>query len=290
MLSYTDFLSRASGAACRARSRRLVPVAASRRSGDVDADRAVVRPRDMRPDERVRHALRGRRRREHVIDPPADVPLARAAPLPPPRVVSGFARMPGTERVDPAGREPATELCAFLRKEATGLRVLLRPREVDFLVRGVEVADHEHRAASLQSFDVIEDGTVELELVRHAAVVALAAAALREIAVDDEDASEAGGDEPALVVETRLAEPDLDGVGRRARVDRDAAVSQALRGREACMPSGRNARVEVELIGSRAYFLNADHVRPGLVEETGEALLHAGTKPVHVPADYTHRA
>src|SRR5690606_39782000 len=106
------------------------------------------------------------------------------------------ARMPGTERVDPAGREPATELCAFLRKEAAGLRVLLRPREVDFLVRGVEVADHEHRAASLQSFDVIEDGTVELELVRHAAVVALAAAALREIAVDDEDASEAGGDEP----------------------------------------------------------------------------------------------
>ena len=54
---------------------------------DIDTDRAMVGAPLGRPDEGIVRALHRGRRREDVVDPPPDVPLARSAPLPPPRVV-----------------------------------------------------------------------------------------------------------------------------------------------------------------------------------------------------------
>src|SRR5690606_28130173 len=55
----------------------------ARLSSDVDADGTMVRPQHVGPDEGVGHAFRRGRRCEHIVDPPSDVTLARAAPLAP---------------------------------------------------------------------------------------------------------------------------------------------------------------------------------------------------------------
>ena len=52
---------------------------------DIDTDRAMVGAPLGRPDEGIVRALHRGRRREDVVDPPPAVPLARSAPLPPPR-------------------------------------------------------------------------------------------------------------------------------------------------------------------------------------------------------------
>src|SRR5690606_18315715 len=121
------------------------------------------------------------RRSEHVVDSPPYVALPRTAPLAPPRVVTVLTGMARAKRIDPTRFDPAGELRAFFRQKAARLRIVFRPREVDFLVRRVEVADHEHAAAPPPPLHVREDRAVEIELVRDAAVVPIPAAALREI-------------------------------------------------------------------------------------------------------------
>src|SRR5690606_26668305 len=107
-------------------------------------------------------------------------------------------RMAYAERIDPARGDPARKLLALFRQKAARFGVVFRAGEIDLLVRRVEVADHEHLAALSQPLHALEHGPIEVELVRHAAVVAVLAAALREIAVDDEQLAEAGRDQPAL--------------------------------------------------------------------------------------------
>src|SRR5690606_24812390 len=129
---------------------------------------------------RIADARRRGRARKHVVDAPADVSLPRAAPLPPPGVMTGLSGMARTERVDPARGDPAGELGALLGQKAARLRIVLRPGEVDLLVCRVEVADHQHAAQRPKPLDALECRAVEVELVRNAAVVAVLAAALRE--------------------------------------------------------------------------------------------------------------
>src|SRR5947209_4825749 len=98
----------------------------------------MVRPDHVALDERAAHELHRRRRREHVVDPPAEVLRARAEALAPPRIMPG-AGLERAERVDPARADPAVELRTLLGQEAAVDHVLLRAREVDLAVRRVEV-------------------------------------------------------------------------------------------------------------------------------------------------------
>src|SRR5258705_10419036 len=98
---------------------------------------------------------------------------ARAEALTPPRIVPGTG-LERAERVDPARADPPVQLCALLGQEAAVHHVLLRPREIDLAVGGVEVADHEHAPPGApQLLHPLEQRSVEAELGGHAAVVAL---------------------------------------------------------------------------------------------------------------------
>src|SRR5688572_2505818 len=122
----------------------------------------MVGPEHVALDERAAHELHRRRRREHVVDPPADVLRAHAEALAPPRIMRA-GRLERAERVDPARADPAVELGALLGQEAAVLHVLLRPREIELAMRGVEIAHHEHALAGAAQLLRSEEHTSELQ-------------------------------------------------------------------------------------------------------------------------------
>ena len=69
---------------------------------DIDTDRAMVGAPFVGPDKSLVYAPHRSRRCEDVVDPPSDVPLARAAPLPPPRVLVRHPRDAERERYPPS--------------------------------------------------------------------------------------------------------------------------------------------------------------------------------------------
>ena len=84
---------------------------------DIDPDRAMVGAPLLGPDEGLVYAPHRSRRCEDVVDPPSDVPLARAAPLPPPRVLVGRLGMQRAKGIHPARLEPAVEFGPLLGEE-----------------------------------------------------------------------------------------------------------------------------------------------------------------------------
>ena len=65
---------------------------------DIDTDWAMVGTPFVGPDKGLVYTPHRSRRCEDVVDPPSDVPLARAAPLPPPRVLVRRLGMQGISR------------------------------------------------------------------------------------------------------------------------------------------------------------------------------------------------
>ena len=113
---------------------------------DIDTDRAMVGTPFVGPEKGLVYAPHRSRRCEDVVDPPSDVPLARAAPLPPPRVLVRRLGMQGAKGIHPARVDPAVEFGPLLGEEPAVRDIRLRARQVDRAVRRVVVADHEHRA------------------------------------------------------------------------------------------------------------------------------------------------
>ena len=69
---------------------------------DIDPDRAMVGAAFVGPDKGLMYALHCSRRCEDVVDSPSDVPLARTAPLPPPRVLVRRLGMQSAKGIHPA--------------------------------------------------------------------------------------------------------------------------------------------------------------------------------------------
>ena len=151
---------------------------------DIDTDRAMVGTPFVGPDKGLVYAPHRSRRCEDVVDPPSDVPLARAAPLPPPRVLARRLGMQGAKGIHPARVDPAIEFGPLLGEEPAVRDIRLRTRQVDRAVRRVVVADHEHRAPAPEFLRPGEDRPREVELVADPAVVPGRAASLGEVAVD----------------------------------------------------------------------------------------------------------
>jgi len=213
--------------------------------------------------------------------------IFRAHPeaLAPPRIMPG-AGLERAKRVDPARADPAVELRALLGQEAAVHRVLLRAREIDLAVRGVQIAHHQHAlAGAAQLLHALEHGAVEVELVRHAAVVAVVAAALRKVSVHHHEPAEARDLEPALGVEAPVAERGLDRVGLAAREQPDPAVAALRRRGEIGMPAARCAHLRGQLVAQRAHLLHADDLGARVREPLREALACARAQAVHVPGD-----
>ena len=138
---------------------------------DIDPDGAMVGAPFGGPDKGLVYAPHRRRRCEDVVDPPSDVPLARAAPLPPPRVLARLLGMQGAKDIYPARVDPAVEFGPLLGEEPAVRDIRLRARQVNHAVRRVVVADHEHRAPTPQRLRSGEDRPREVELVADPAVV-----------------------------------------------------------------------------------------------------------------------
>ena len=81
---------------------------------DIDPDRAMVGAPFVGPEKGLVYAPHRSRRCEDVVDPPSDVPLARAAPLPPPRVLARLLGMQGAKDIYPARVDPAVEFGPLL--------------------------------------------------------------------------------------------------------------------------------------------------------------------------------
>ena len=71
---------------------------------DIDTDWAMVGTPFVGPEKGLVYARHRGRRREDIVDPPSDVPLACATPLPPPRVLVRHPRDAGRERHPPSPR------------------------------------------------------------------------------------------------------------------------------------------------------------------------------------------
>ena len=95
---------------------------------DIDTDWAMVGAPFVGPEKGFVYAPHRSRRCEDVVDPPSDVPLARAAPLPPPRVLARLLWMQGAKDIYPARVDPAVEFGPLLGEEPAVRDIRLRAR------------------------------------------------------------------------------------------------------------------------------------------------------------------
>ena len=95
---------------------------------DIDTDWAMVGAPFVGPEKSLVYAPHRSRRCEDVVDPPSDVPLARAAPLPPPRVLARLLGMQGAKDIYPARVDPAVEFGPLLGEEPAVRDIRLRAR------------------------------------------------------------------------------------------------------------------------------------------------------------------
>ena len=260
---------------------------------DIDANWAVVGAPLVGPDESIAHSLHRRRRREDVVDPPSHVPLARSAPLSPPRVMAGLVGMQGAKGVHPSRFEPAVQLGPLLGEKTAVPDIGFRAGQVDLAVGGIVIPDHEHRASAPQLLHPVEYRPIEVELVANPAVVTILSASLGEVAVDNHKPSaagpEVGGDEPPLDVEPWFSEGDLHPLGLKPGVDTNTAVSPALGYGERGVPTWWRAGGGRDLLGQRANLLDADDVGSRAAPKVCQPPPRASANPVDVPAHDPHQ-
>ncbi len=111
------------------------------------------------------------------------------------------------------------------------------------------------RRAPAQLLEPVEDATVEVELVRDAAVVAQPAAAFWEVDVGDDEPAEGGDLHAALDVEALDAEHRVDSIRRQAAQQTDAAVTAPLGRGEVTMPGTQPPDLVGHLVGKGADLL-----------------------------------
>ena len=171
---------------------------------------------------------------KHVIEAPADVPLAHAEALTPPGVVACAPASNATEGVDPAGSDPARRVPArSLGQEAAASSRSAGAAPGRCRAGSVEIAhapapDSRPAAASAPA----RTAPVELELVGNARVVALLPVAVGKVHVGHDEPAEARELQPPLVVEAVVAEADT-----RPRPARGARTT-----RRRCSPGARRPR------------------------------------------------
>ena len=268
----------------------------TRWAGELSWRRALARwPSDyLRPDRRVvgphhvveypcpPHPVPELLRNQYVVDPPADVPLARAGPVGPPGVVPPVPDE-HPEGVHVAEPEKVRHPVPLLLRESRAVRVVLRPRYVQLRVRHVEVPAYHERLPPPEPLRESLEGPVELELVVEPGEPLLG---VREVNVDHVELLQLYRYHAPLVVEPRV--PDAAGHrdGLHPRERHRARVAPPPRGVQ--VGQVPRSRVDLERHGVRPHLLQEDHlVSPG--QELHQALPHRAPQPVDVPRRYPQR-
>src|SRR5579871_6055 len=213
----------ASTSRSRGRSATAAPARPSEGMVVVDDQRRVVREAGFLPDAGALRAPAERRRRDLVVDAPADVLDPRSAARRPPRVLLG-ARIHMAEGVDEAhAPEQLVKPGAFLRQEAGVLLVGAPVLQVDLFVGDVPVAaQHVVAPAAPQPLEVRQELAEEAEL----GLLALRARGTGgQVQRHDRQRAEPRLEIAALRVELGRAEAANDLIRLAPRVDRDAAVA-----------------------------------------------------------------
>ena len=188
------------------------------------------------------------------------------------------------ERVHEARADKIAEARALLIGEAGVAHVLLRPRQIDFLVGDVEIAAEEHGLFLLQLLRVGEQRAVPLLPEADAHKLGLR---VGHVDADDVAVVELRGDRAALGVVRHRSEAERDGHGFLFREERGAAVAFFLRG----VPDHLVAlgpRDALHVAGQRLHFLEANHVGFRRGHPVEQALAERGAHAVDVPREEFH--
>ena len=146
----------------------------------------------------------------------------------------------------------------FDRQKPGRILVLSRPREIYFLVRGVDIAaENDGAALSAQGFDVVQEVGIVLHFVRHAAVVT---AAIREIGVDENEVPIVSYDGAPLAIVVCHAETGLNGERLSFGEQGCATISGALGRCPECVVSGWFSQIVSNLIRPAFRLLQGDDV------------------------------
>jgi len=190
------------------------------------------------------------------------------------------------EGVQVAVGHELVEPVALDAQKARGVRVLLGPGEVDFLVGGVEVPADDNGLFLAQFLGIVEEAVVEAELVGQALGVALA---VGEVDVEQVEIRVFEEDEPALALVGLQRQAHAGGQGLRPGDGGHARIALLFL---AVVPEGLVARgapvVVVELVRMALGFLEADHVGVRGPEPVPEVLLGHGPEAVDVPGIEFH--
>ena len=226
---------------------------------------------------------------EVIVNAPAGVVFPRASAVGPPGVLSVVVVEFAEDVFPSAVADEGVHPLALFGKEAGVFEVAAPVADVFFGAGDVDVAADEVFAlvaSALVAADFFgEPFSHEFHRLVFDLLPRVAAGAGREVERDDAEAGEVQLDEAPFVVEQRVSELVVDGVGLLFGVDGDAGVSGFLgEGEVSAQVCGRGGFGD-ELVLLRADFLRAEDVGFGLGEPLSEPLAESGANAVEVEGD-----
>jgi len=182
------------------------------------------------------------------------------------------------EGVDETRSNDPVEPRPFLVGEARVTSVGSRVGQVEFLVGNIEIPAEDHRFLFFQVTHEFQ----ELHVPFVFPVVQAGQLALRVGSVDgdQEKVVEFSGQHPALGVEFSQSQTGKNRLRNLAGQQGGAGISPFQR----WVPEHRvTGQVDLDLLGQRAHFLQADHVRVAATSEVQNSFFDTGPQAVHVP-------
>jgi len=193
-------------------------------------------------------------RGEHVVEPPADVPLLHVAPRRPPREQVGIVGLELAVYVSQAATDDAFNQRPFFRKLSDRARFPFLRMHVHVGPRDVHVAaQHERQTRILKPGSVRVEGFEELHLRRKIL------AAVGDVDRRDSRLRQAHRDDAVLVIEFRVMKRGPLGMKCLAHVKPDAGV--ALAAVPVAPVALELAQPDWQLVNRRLDLLQAEHVR-----------------------------
>jgi len=250
--------------------------------GEDDANRTMIAPGHLRPDESFLQSRPQSGRNAAIVDPPSYVPGARIVLVTPPGVVasSGLKFPKGIEE---SSGQKTPEVGPFLRREACIAEIALRAGQINFRVGDIEIATENDR---LLFFQVPK----EFEKIRPPGFHPVGEAAefplrVGHIDIDHEKVLILGGEDPPLLIMFLPADSILDAERFRPGEDRRPGIAGARGG----IPKHRITRkLRVDLFGPGFDFLHADNIRVRFEKKILKALAEDGADAIDVPRDDFH--